>query len=96
MQLAQFLPSWKLAEPQQIARLLEIGVVGQFMDVNAAIGEHATVAVDVADLRIRGNDALEPLRSMSCSHAGHSRLAGMDFCCRAAQGGTRSATSVYT
>ena len=39
----------KLAEPQQVAGFFEVRVVGEFVDVDAAIGENAPIAVDVAN-----------------------------------------------
>src|SRR5262249_10330159 len=74
MQFAKLLASGQLAEPQQVAGLLEVRVVGELVDVDAAIREHTAIAVDEADSGVGGNNALKTLGSMSCGHAGHSVL----------------------
>src|SRR3954469_13016275 len=65
----------ELSEPQQVAGLFEIGVVGELVDIYAAVSKHALFAIDVANFRVGGNDALKPFGSTSCGHCGHSILA---------------------
>ncbi len=65
MQLAKFAARRKLAKPEQVAGLFEVGMVGEFVDVDAAIGENAAFSVDVANLGIGSNDSLESLRGLS-------------------------------
>src|ERR1700688_2618358 len=77
VQLAQFGAGRQLSEPEQVAGLLKIRVVRQFMDVDAAIGEYPAISVDVANLGIGGNDSLKSLGGMSCGQAGHYCLASI-------------------
>jgi hypothetical protein len=42
-------------EPQQEAGFLKVRVVGQFVNIDAAIGQHTGFAVDVADAGVGGN-----------------------------------------
>jgi len=58
-------------------RELEGRVVGQFVNVDAAIRQHATISVDVANLRCGGYDALKSLRRLSCGDARHESLASI-------------------
>ena len=46
-------------------------MVGQFVDVNPAIGEHPEVAVDVANLGRGGDHALQPFGRVHGGQAGH-------------------------
>src|SRR5580765_517780 len=57
-------------------------MVRQFVDIDAAIRKHTAISVNETYLRVGGYNTLEPLGSMSCGHAGHSRLAGLDFLLR--------------
>src|SRR5208283_845501 len=88
VQLAQFAARGKLSEPQQVASLLKIRLVSQFMNVDAAI------SVYVTDLGSRGNDALKSLGGMSIGHAGHGSLASIRriLGCRTARGDAENAT----
>ena len=88
VQLAQFAARGQLSKPQQVASLFEIRLVGQFVNVDAAIGQNAAISVDVADLGSGGNDALKSLGGMSRGHAGHGSLASIRriLRCRTARG----------
>ena len=58
--------------PQEEADLFERGLGREIVDVVAAIGEHAAVAVDEADRRRRGDDVFKSalgLRFGSGAHA---------------------------
>ena len=56
----------KLPEPEQVAGLFEIGVVGEFVDVDAAIRENSPFAIDVADLGVGSNNSFQSLRGLIC------------------------------
>ncbi len=61
----------ELAEPEEVGGLLEGGALGEFVDVDAAIGENAGVAVDPADGGAGGDDAFQAFR---CDSGGHKTL----------------------
>jgi hypothetical protein len=48
------------ARPQQRTQRFEVAVARQVLDVVPAHDEAATLAVDVAELRVGDDDALEP------------------------------------
>ena len=60
LQLAQLGPVWQPAVPQQIADFLERGVLGEIVDVVAAIGEHAALAIQITNGRRRDDDVFKP------------------------------------
>src|SRR5256885_6659630 len=72
MQLAEFAARGQIAEPEQVAGLFKIRVIGQFVNVDTAVGEDALITVDVTDPRIRGNNSFESFSGLCGSHAGHS------------------------
>jgi hypothetical protein len=59
------------SEPKQIASFLKIGVVGQFMNVNSAIGKDATVTIDVANVGVGGNNTFQTFGGRGAGHARH-------------------------
>ena len=61
----------EFAEPEEVGGLLECGTFREFVDVDAAIGEDAGVAVDPADRRGCGDDAFQASR---CDSGGHNAL----------------------
>jgi len=44
----------------------------QFVNVNAAIGKDAAVAIDITNAGVGGNNAFQAFRGRSAGHAGHS------------------------
>src|SRR5271168_1895396 len=58
----------ELAEPEEVSALLEGGSLCEFVDVDAAIGENAGVAVDPADGGRGGDDAFQALWCDSGRH----------------------------
>src|SRR5512140_924694 len=72
VQLAQLTSRRKLPEPQQVAGLFKIRVIGQFVYIDAAIGKNALISVDVADLGVGCDDSLESFGRVICSEARHS------------------------
>src|SRR5580704_12319374 len=70
-----------VSEPEQVADFLKGRVVGQIVDVVAAIGEDSLVTVDVADAGGGGDYPFESLGGVQAGDAGHgSSLAmRMDF-----------------
>jgi len=49
LQIAELGPRRQPAVPQQVADFFERGVAGEIVDVVAAIGQHAAIAIEVAD-----------------------------------------------
>jgi hypothetical protein len=60
------------SKPEQVAGLFECGMLGQFVNVDAAIGKNAAVSIDVTNAGVGGNDAFQTFRGLSAGHAGHS------------------------
>src|SRR5579862_813516 len=77
MELAKFNTSGQFAEPQQVTRFLEIRLMSEFVDINAAIGEDAAISVDVTNLGGGGDYALKSFGGIVCGHAGHGFLASI-------------------
>ena len=69
LELLEFGAGGKASEPEEVAALLEVGVGGQLMDVDAAIGEYSLVAIDVANARISCGDAFQAFRRIGNGHA---------------------------
>ena len=67
----QFSLRGQLAIPQQVAGLFKVGVVGQFVNVDAAVGEDALISVDVADAGIGSDDSFQALGGVRGGQAGH-------------------------
>ena len=67
-ELGEFGGVGEFAEPEEIGGLLEGGALGEFVDVDAAVGEDAGVAVDPADRGAGGDDAFQAFR---CDSGGH-------------------------
>ena len=69
---------WKLAQrelvgqdavPQQVGGFFEGRVLGQLVNVDAAIGQHARVSVDPADAGVRRDNSFQTLSSDSSRHS---------------------------
>jgi hypothetical protein len=58
----------ELAEPEEVGGLLEGGALGEFVDVDSAIGEDAGVAIDPADRGAGGDDAFQAFGCNSGRH----------------------------
>ncbi len=72
--LAEFLQfglRGQLAIPQQVAGFFEVGVVGKFVNVDAAVGEDALISVDVADAGIGSDYSFQALGGVGGGQAGH-------------------------
>jgi hypothetical protein len=76
----QFRFGGQRAEPEQVSRLFKGRVDGEFVDVDAAIGENSGLAVDPANTRVGGDNAFESLSSY-CSRHMFSMLPVLE-CCR--------------
>ena len=61
----------QLAIPQQVAGLFKVGVVGKFVNVDAAVGEDALISVDVADAGICSDYSFQALGGVGGGQAGH-------------------------
>src|SRR2546428_13974898 len=100
MEFLELVARGQLAEPQQIAGFLEIGVVGQFVNVNATVGQHALFPVDVADAGSGGDHSLQAFcGDVRGGQAGHdTSLKLLDFGCGRTGGKTTRAvaTDFYT
>ena len=59
----------ELAEPEEVGGLFEGGLLGELVDIDAAVGEDAGVSVDPADGRAGGDDAFQAFR---CNGSGHN------------------------
>src|SRR5260370_14200858 len=76
-------------KPKQVAGLFKTGMFGQFVNVNAAIGKHAAVSIDIANAGIGGDNAFQTF-SEAAANAGHNLSLGqIDYRCSAAWGGAR-------
>ena len=68
--------------PEQVAGFFKCGVVGEFVNINTAVGQNALLAVDVADTGGGGNYAFESLwgvrytRHTPSQEARSDRIAG--------------------
>ena len=70
LEVFQFAALRQAAKPQQVASFFEGGMFGKFVNVNAAIGKDAAVAIDITNAGVGGDDAFQALRR-SAGHAGH-------------------------
>ena len=68
LEFAQLELVGKMAVPQQVGGLFEAGVLGQLVNVDAAIGEHARISIDPADAGVGGNNSFQTLSSDSSRH----------------------------
>jgi len=68
-----------MAVPQQEGSLFKRRVLCQFVDVDSAIGQHASFAVDPADAGICCNNSFETLSSDSSGHSLGSSPSSMRF-----------------
>ena len=68
-EFAQLEFAGQAAVPEQVGGLLEAGVLGQLVDVDAAIGEHARFSVNPADSGVGGNNSFKTLTSDSSGHS---------------------------
>src|SRR5215467_7949424 len=64
----------EIAVPEQVAHFLEAGATRQVLDVVATVGEASVAAVEIAELRLGGDDALESANELSAFLI-HHRLA---------------------
>jgi len=71
VQFAEFPTRGQLAKPEQIAGFFKGGVVGQFVDINAAVRQDASFTVDEADARGGCNHSFQAFGGVSCG--GHAR-----------------------
>ncbi len=60
-ELGELVAAGKMAVPQQIGGLLEGGLVREFVNIDAAVGEHAGISIDPANAGIGRHDAFETL-----------------------------------
>ncbi len=82
-QLLQLIAAGQTAKPQQVAGLLKSGVVGQFVNVDATVGQNAPLPIDVANAGGGSDHSLQPLRGVCGSHAGHgASLELLKFRCK--------------
>ncbi len=61
----------QLAIPQQVAGFFKIGVVGKFVNVDAAVGQDALISVDVANAGGGGDYSFQALGGVRGGQAGH-------------------------
>jgi hypothetical protein len=73
-QVLQLVACGQLAEPQQVADFLKVGVVGQFVDIKATVGQDAALAVYVTNAGGGGDNAFQSFGRMSSRQTGHRVL----------------------
>src|ERR1700685_3955826 len=61
-----------MAKPKQEAGFFKGGMVGEFVNVDAAIGKDAAVAIDITNAGGGGNNAFQAFTGRSAGHAGHN------------------------
>src|ERR1019366_8315858 len=71
-QLVEFALLGQPSVPKQEDHFLEIGMIGERVDVIAAIAQYAGVAVDVTNLALARNHAFQTCRR--CSHSASCRF----------------------
>jgi hypothetical protein len=57
-ELAQLSASREMAEPQKVASLFKSGIVSQFVDIYAPIGQDTALPIDIANTRSSGDNSL--------------------------------------
>ena len=62
---AQFVALRQSSEPEQVARFLKIRVVGEVVDIDAAIGQDALFTIDVANAGNGSYDAFKSFGGMA-------------------------------
>ena len=72
LQILQLDAIRQTSKPKQIASLFKSGMLGQFVNVDTAIGKNAAVTIDITDAGAGGNNALHAFGCLSAGHAGHS------------------------
>src|SRR5258707_1288498 len=71
LQLLQLALIRQPPKPKQMANLFEARMLSQFMNIDAAIGKHALVAIDVTNAGGGRYDAFQAFRIESAGAAGH-------------------------
>ncbi len=74
VQFFVFVSGGEFAIPEQVAGFFKSGVVGEFVNVDAAVGQDPQIAVYVANLGCGGDHALQPFGSVHCGHGHFSSL----------------------
>ena len=67
----QLIRGRQLAVPQQVAGFFKIGIVGKFVDVDAAVSEDPLVSVDIANAGIGSDYSFQALGGVRGGQAGH-------------------------
>ena len=62
--------------PQKVTSLFEVGFFGQLVDINAAVSQNASVAIDVANFGCGGDHPLQSLGGVCHGQAGHCSSLG--------------------
>src|ERR1017187_5934746 len=97
LQRPQFVGLGQTPKPKQVADFFEGGVVGEIVDVIAAIGEHSLLTVDVANAGCGSDNAFQSFGGVQARNAGHgsSLTVRNNLGCSYAQN-RRWATLIYT
>src|SRR5579864_6236032 len=69
--ISQFATLGQLAEPEQVADFFKCRVVGELVNIDAAVGEDTAIAVDITDARGARGYSGEALRGLAGGQAGH-------------------------
>ena len=68
-EFAQFEFAGQAAVPQQVGGLFKAGALGEFVDVDAAVGQYARFSINEANSGIGGNNSFKTLTSDSSGHS---------------------------
>src|SRR6516162_877923 len=95
-QFTQLMALGQASKPEEVAGLLEVGMVGEIVDIDAAVGEYTLFAIDIADARRGGNHALQTFGRVRCGYARHTPSQELGFRCRLPGSKLGVATDCYT
>jgi hypothetical protein len=69
---SRFVAFGQSPEPEEVAGLFEGGMIGEIVNINAAVRQYSLFAVDVADAGSGGNDAFQTFGCVGGGYAGHT------------------------
>src|ERR1700688_145103 len=96
LQILQLALIGQAAKPKQVAGLFKIRMIGQFMNIDAAIGKNSTVSIDIANAGIGGDNSFHAFGAGGAGDAGHSLSLKRIGCGSRARTFARNATFFYT
>src|ERR1700688_461761 len=96
LQILQLALIRQAAKPKQVAGLFKIRMIGQFMNIDAAIGKNSTVSIDIANAGVGGDNSFHAFGAGGAGDAGHSLSLKRIGCGSRARTFARNATFFYT